>query len=341
MRSWQWVLVALGVLCASQRVAAQATQTSMYPLTPQSGAWLICTKSYTESDLIPEPRILAEELATEIRTRYKMNAFIFNRGAEEQERERKRIATIRQQQADFAKQIGQQLTGQPRIKTMRIPDQYAVLVGAWPDMDAARKALDGIRKLPPPSTKLLDATVSTGPDGKGKGQVTISYVNPFQAAFVVPNPTIPKPKDPDEGKPDPIIFELNEGEELSVLRCRKPWTLVVRVYQGGVTMQASQAPSNGSFISRLGFSRGRSENLLTASALQANGMANSLRNVKEVRIESYVMHTRYSSIVCVGQFDRPDDPALLQLQKTLGNFNVGGIDQLMSLPLPMEIPRKK
>jgi hypothetical protein len=34
-----------------------------------------------------------------------------------------------------------------------------------------------------------------------------------------------------------------------------------------------------------------------------------------MRVEAYVLHTKYSSIVTVGAFDRMDDPALLTMQE--------------------------
>ena len=41
--------------------------------------------------------------------------------------------------------------------------------------------------------------------------------------------------------------------------------------------------------------------------------------------ESYVLHTLNGSLVCVGQFDGPDDPKLLEVQGQLGmiSFDVG------------------
>jgi len=70
-------------------------------------------------------------------------------------------------------------------------------------------------------------------------------------------------------------------------------------------------------------------------------VAEFLRGMKPTSFDAYVMHTRNSSIVCVGSYDRPDDPALLQMQKTIGGLKIGHLDQLMAIPLPMEIPKKR
>ena len=338
-QSGLWLAI---LLLSGPQWASAASATVQFPLTPQSGAWLLCVKSYTG----PSAQALAEELAEEIRQRYKLNAYVFNRGGEELDKEKERIQKIRQAQEDFAKQIGQPLIGMRKIKTTRIEEQFAVLIGGWGEMEAARKALDGIRKFPPPATKFMDAAVTASPAKVGAqggpSRVETVYVNPFANGFVVPNPTIPKAaKDPNDNY-DPLIFELNAAEPLSIFKCRKPWTLVVRIYQGGSVLQSAQpAPESGTFLSKIGLSPQKTENLLTASAMQAHSVAEFLRGMKPTSFDAYVMHTRNSSIVCVGSYDRPDDPALLQMQKTIGGLKIGHLDQLMAIPLPMEIPKKR
>jgi hypothetical protein len=66
--------------------------------------------------------------------------------------------------------------------------------------------------------------------------------------------------------------------------------------------------------------------------------------MKEMNFESYVLHTRHSSIVCVGQYDGPTDPKIEETIGLLGklrSLNVQGADalQLNAQPLPMKIPR--
>ena len=61
--------------------------------------------------------------------------------------------------------------------------------------------------------------------------------------MVVHNPTIlieKKQQDPDVA--DDFLKKLNAGEELSPLRCSKPYTLVVKVYQGLAVMEAPEKP---------------------------------------------------------------------------------------------------
>ena len=153
----------------------------------------------------------------------------------------------------------------------------------------------------------------------------------------------PKPEREDD-KPDPLLKELNAGNKYSALRCSKDWTLVVKVFHG--TTQIGNR-SSGGFLSKLGFG-GNTGEVLNASALQAESLAVVLRD-KQFGLESYVLHTRYSSIVCAGQFDRADDPKMSEVMLTLGKvkeLQLPGVRpedmsffQLNQQPLPMKIPR--
>jgi hypothetical protein len=82
----------------------------------------------------------------------------------------------------------------------------------------------------------------------------------------------------------------------------------------------------------LGF--GRSTDLLTASALQAEEVAKVLHGNS---FDAYVLHTRHSSIVTVGGFDQPNDPRLQQLQRQLANLKIGPIE-CFARPMPMQVP---
>ncbi len=311
-----------------------------YPITPQAGEWLICAKSYIGENA----RTLAEELAHEIRTQYNLPAYVFNRGAEERDREEKRLAEMRKRQEEFLRQLGAVPADQRwRYRTLRIEEQFAVLVGGYPSIEVARKELDKIRKLKPPAEKFMDrAVLVKANENNGNGStIESAWVNPFQTAFIVHNPTIPMEKE-DPNKPDPFLKDLNEGESLSVLKCRKDWTLVVKVYHGQTIVQPKNASST--FLSRLTMG-GNKTDLLSAAAMQARSLAEYLRSMKEMPVEAYVMHTRHSSIVCVGQFDSPEDPKLQQMQKLLANMKITNkektivLDQLSPQPLPMKIPR--
>jgi hypothetical protein len=298
---------------------------------------MICVASYSG----PPSQGLAEELAQEIRAQFHLPAFVFNRSAEEKQREQERIASIRAAQKKYLEEHN--LPGDtrlPPVKTVRIEDQYAVVVGGYKDDAAARKALDDIRKLQP-SEKLQG--VAYVPDAAGK--MHEEAVNPFRGAFVCRNPSVPAEKQAADNQPDPRLKEYNAGESYSLLKCRKPWTLVVKSYRGASIVQSQSTPS--SVMEKFGLTGKKAGDLLNANAKSAHQVAEFLR---KFGFEAYVLHTEYSSLITIGGYDGPDDPRLAQMQQAfvneMGNpkSNVGQLHtkamvQFMAQPMPMAVPK--
>src|SRR5262249_21749186 len=159
----------------------------------------------------------------------------------------------------------------------------------------ARKALECIKKLDPPRSipcALLPSRVEWRSDKNGATQRVEEVVNPFTKSFVVHNPTIQREKPGEEV--DPFLKELNADESYSLLKCKKPWTLVVKDFQGPATVVQSQSTSSKFLDSLLGNHPGV---LLDAGAKQAHEIARVLREA--MHFEAYVLHTRYGSIVTV------------------------------------------
>src|SRR5437868_3415110 len=72
------------------------------------------------------------------------------------------------------------------------------------------------------------------------------------------------------------------------------------------------------------------------AAMNAHELARLLR---EAKLEAYVLHTKFSSVVTVGQYDSLEDPNLRAMQiliKTRLNLT---ITQLFPTPVPMQVPR--
>jgi hypothetical protein len=309
-----------------------------YPITPAAGPWMICVTSF----MGPESGKLAHDMVLELRQQYKIAAYFFNRGEEERKKHELEIQQKRQQQEDNLRRAGLNPADANflRIRTVRIEDQFAVLVGGYKDMDTARKALDDIKKLKPPSERLsatvLHITEPTQAKDSKKTVTEKSYLNPFLSSFVVPNPTVPVQREPE--KPDKFLKELNSNESYSLLNCRKPWTLAVRDFQGAQMIQQPSEPS--SFMEKLKLDDKTSERL-NAAALQAHEVARVLR---QMHFDAYVLHTRHMSLVTIGGFDSPNDPQISQAQRQLAqikslNSNAGLTLMLWANPLPMEVPR--
>ncbi len=139
-------------------------------------------------------------------------------------------------------------------------------------------------------------------------------------------------------KVDPAWKKLNSDEPRSLFKCPKPWTLAVQEYAGAQVIQPTSASS--SFLEKLGFSDNNLGKRLDASAMQAQQVCDLL---KRLGYKSYVLHTRNSSVVTVGEFTGSNDPELLRVQQQLTNFSFkdkmgNEAVKLFARPLPMEVP---
>jgi hypothetical protein len=312
--------------------APAAPAEPIYPVTPAAGPWMICAASYMGPDA-PE---LARQLVLEIRSRHNLPAYIFNHGDEERRKQREEHERLRQL-----------YPGVPiRRRIVRVPEQCAVLVGGYPDMESASQALPAIKKLPLPELKLeagklaYDTMSVYSPNHEHKAtDVKRVPINPFTNAFVTRNPTVPaEPK--QVPKFDPFWKELNADEEYSLLSCPRPWTLVVKEYQGSAIVQPQSGSSN--FLKMLGLGGNKPGEGLSAAAKQAHELAKVLRD-KRLGFTAYVLHTRTKSIVTVGAFNSPDDPELMRTQRQLASLKFSGPNQkdpigLFASPMLMEVP---
>jgi hypothetical protein len=310
-----------GLLLAGLVGAIDADPSKDYAVTPDAGPWMICAASYTG----PEAAGKAHELVLDLRRSFNLPAYVFNRSDKER----------REQEAEH-KRMKELYGPDTKIRTVRIQDQYAVLVGGYKDMDAAHKALLDIKKLKPSDTRLMNvlfAGATPAPDqGKDKkgGVQGASYVSPLMDAFVVRNPTVPQDKK-SEKKNDPFLKTLNADEDYSLLKCKEPWTLAVAAFQGTSVIQ-TETTSSG-FLSKLFGSGGER---LDAGALNAHNLADALRKQK---FEAYVLHTRNGSVVTIGGFPRADDPRMKTVQQEFASrCRFGQQVQLLPQPMPMEVP---
>jgi hypothetical protein len=309
-----------------------------YPLTREAGEWLIAAAHYS----CPDAPELARQVAVILRTRHKLPAYILNHADEERLRVRERFDKFRREHPDVI------LT---RRRTVRIQEQCAVLVGGFKDFDAASAYLKVVRNLPMPELKLgdgrcpYDQVTVFQPDPQNPGQAVPrrTPINPFTTAMVVHNPTIPMPPKVVP-KFDPIWTELNAGEEYSLLKCKRPWTLLIKEYSGTALIVGNPAVKSSTFLSALGFGGDNLGDRLSASAKQAHELARLLRH-KQLGFQAYVLHTRTSSVVTVGAFHGPDDPDLHRTRQRIAALKfsspaaAGDPVGLMADPVAIEIPR--
>ena len=305
-------------------------------VTPQAGAWLVCVASYSG----PNAPDLARQLALQVRERHHLNAYVFNHADEERRQLRKEFERMQALHPDVP----------TRRRTVRLEEQCAVLVGGYKDADAAAAALKKIRALPLPELKLpsgepaYDYMLMTVPDPERK-QMALQRapVNPFTTAMAIPNPTVPQRQ--DRPKFDPFWTKLNAYEDYSVLKCPKRYTLVVKEYIGNTVVQPHSGVSG--FMDMLGLGGHRVGEGLSGAGKQAHALAEFLRQ-PQLGFKSYVLHTRNSSIVTVGEFDQLNGEEMQRLQRQIAklrfsadrnNPNAPDPIGLMAHPAPMEVPR--
>ncbi|HEY7315668.1 MAG TPA: hypothetical protein VH643_40440 [Gemmataceae bacterium] len=306
-----------------------------YAVTPDAGLWMICAASY-QGENAPE---LANKLCTYLRER-RYPAYVLNRGSEE----RKKL----QEDLDRWQRAN---PGVPRRWHLAHPqeEQLAVLIGGFRDVESASSQLKKVRgwdlpnitlKSGKPAFDTYDVYEQAG-EGKKGYEVKRYPINPFHTAFVIRNPTIrQQPK--QVAKVDPFWKKLNADEPRSLFKCPQPWTLAVQEFPGAQVIQPTSA--SGGFLEKLGISDHHLGKRLDASAVMAQQVCDMFR---KLGYKSYVLHTRSSSVVTVGEFASRDDPALLRTQEQLktmsfknGNTNETAF-KLFAKALPMEVPDYK
>jgi hypothetical protein len=338
-------------------------------LKPEHGPYFIMVKSYVrpaqgskaekeaqergEKGLTA--RELAEGLASEIRDTYRVQAFLYEYISEERKAEERALIAARQKAA--TEYVGQlealkqkaQLQGMDfinpdnklRVRTHDHRDQIGVLVGGFQTEADALKALLQLKKWPTPKNEVLldKGLILTTANGKQTSEA--AAINPYAGAFVVPNPAIVKAVQPGGRAAglEPFVVKLNEGRPHNLLKATKPWTLAVKSFTAPV--EIVNKDSDTSLMRKMGMGKGT--DALLAGELQAEALAKALRGMKgsggqSLNLEAFVLHTRNASLVTVGQFDGPDDPALLATKRLLGGITANVSEDQAGLRKAMNVP---
>lgn len=305
---------------------------------PDLGPWMILIHSYEG----PDAPARARQMAYELRNAHKLNAFVFNYVAEAKRKEMERVRVEVEKQRAFAVQHGLPLADEKiRVRSVRIKDQCGVLVGGYADEAAARRALADVKRLSPPNPEkvLLDTLAYAKEDAKA-GKVQDGervYVNPFTRALVAPNPTVKRDRPAEGDKLDvAALRKMNSEEPYSVFGCNKSYTLVVKEFAIPGMLQDRNMSKGNALLAMVGLGKG---DYSDASAQNAHALADILRKQK---LEAYVLHTKYSSLVTIGGFDGENDPNLRSMQN-LWESRLRAESptqlQLFPRPVPMPIPR--
>src|SRR5262249_49573389 len=97
---WAAGVVILGAL--ARHLCAQTELPADYVVTPQVGPWMICVDSFTGDDAAK----MARDMVNEVRSRYRLPAYVFNRGAELRQQQLEEQKKLRDQQEEQLRRLG-------------------------------------------------------------------------------------------------------------------------------------------------------------------------------------------------------------------------------------------
>ena len=253
-------------------------------LTEKNGRWMIFAGSFAG----PGAEQDAQELVAELRTRYRLPAY------------------IHKQHYDYTKRVrgkGLNPYGGPKMMSYRQKgafDEIAVLVGNFATVNdpALQKTLSQIKYARPncltltnedPTTlrfaglRALQKRLNNDTAKKSKG--------PLGQAFVSRNPLLPDEFFVRKGI-EPFVERMNRGVKFSLLDCPGKYTLRVATFRGNVILDQKKVKEVQE--------TGKMESRLADAADKAHKLTMLLR---ERRVEAYEFHDRYESTVTVGSFN--------------------------------------
>jgi hypothetical protein len=313
------------------------------------GHWVIFVMAYSG----PKAPEMARKLVAVMRGHYKWNAYVFNYGAEEKRKEYERVQKIRQEQKDALIKAELDPNVPIRVAAIRIAEQTAVLVGGYKTRDEASAALTILKKLDPNPLKgkvdldtvytvKADRTKSSKAEQLSDGD--IGYVNPFKMAFIARNPHPDVPKDQNGMTPEEELKFLrlvNREEPLTLLQCKKPFTLAVKQYnmQFKTADNTKEANSFLETFNQAFFLKSDKRIWQDHAAHNAHNLAEAFRKRDGLNLEAYVLHAKYCSYVTVGSYDSLQDPQLIAMQNFLDQqFKLDAYRALELFPRPMPMP---
>jgi hypothetical protein len=311
------VVALLAVPTAGSAARVEADPSKEYPITPEAGPFAICVKAYAGDD--------ARELASRLALHLRQNgwtAYVFDYTPEAE-----------RQAKEWIEERYKNVPPEARPhRTIRVQKQWGVFIGGYQSFDSASSDIAKVKKTPePPQGKFIDGGL-VDPTTR-----QVYQLHTYAQCIATRNPTVRVQK-PDPNAPDPAWKRLNEGRPFNLLtQCGKPWTLAVAQFQTSGVVQTRSASNQ--FLDMIGLG-GKQGDLLEANAAQAEEVAKRLH--LQFNYDTFVLHTRSSSIVTVGAYDRQDDPGMVQVAKQLRGARIGldaNAIKFFDTPMPMKVPQ--
>lgn len=296
-----------------------AEEKPAYPLGEQDGPWMVKVASFRGPGAVGHANALAKEL----RESHRIEAYVY--------RFQLQLPDDLKANQEYIQRFKERFGVRPRLpkEYLNAPEvNWVVLAGHFdgPDDRNARRWVKYLKKLIPKSVPehVWDSMRYIKKDG------TKSL--PLYQATLTRNPLLPKNEvdgiDPDTAR---LLWNMNDDEPYTVFNVSAPITIMVKQFVGLSVTDKSKDPS--SIMTKLN-PFAREESLLDKAGPDAILLAGHLR---KMGIEAYVYHGIYSSIVCVGGYQGPDDPRLLDDVRKLESVQVG---ELKLEPIAITTPRR-
>jgi hypothetical protein len=283
------------------------------------GPWMVCVYWYSGAEA---PKF-AHDLCLHLRTNYNLPAYVFTKGLDERKQELQRITEFVQRQRENLAKANLSCDMPLRVPLTRYEIECAVLVGGYKDADGARDALNKLKQLgkqkpmDPTQVKMHYQVIAEQGDQHQQLRGQYVPVDPLQSGMVVHNPTVPVQATSEQNASDmKLLRALNENEPYSLLKCPKPYTLVVKQFSLPVQLE-QEKKKNTSMFDKFSFNWFQ-EKQEDYAALNAHNLAELLRKANK---EAYVLHTKHCSYVFVGNYASKDDPQLKHEQDLLPQLN--------------------
>lgn len=272
------------------RTKIEAEPDNFYPLHEEHGPWMIMATTFSGNGAEEQ----AKELVHELRSRYKLNAYTYQKKFDFSKGTAGRGIDKYGSQLKMKYQRGDSLT------------EIAVVVGDFGSADdpAVQKALRKLKFAQPESLKsnaqdpsnqtlaglrtIQQTLLSDSDDRKARG--------PMGHAFITTNPLLPPEYFVPKGL-DKMVVDMNKGLKHSLLDCKGRYTVRVATFTGQVVIdqkKIKEIESGKKFHSTLDEAADKAHRL--TQALRKEGA------------EAYEFHDRYQSIVTVGSFNTVGAP---------------------------------
>lgn len=312
-----------------------------YWLSEDNGPWMIMACSFSGDQAEQQAR----ELVLELRKRYKLPAYMYEKTFELKSDSAGSRRNYRYQQGERVREV-------------------AVLVGDFPAVDdpRAQEILQKIKCYRPTSLE---------PQGEKSNSLTLAALRsiqqsiltddnekkqkgPMRHAFLTTNPLLPDEYFAPRGV-DKFILALNEGYEYNLLNCPGRYSVQVAHFTGQVILDQREIQAIE-----------RGEKTFRGSLAEAARKAHELTlALRQKGYEAYEFHDRGASIVTIGSFDslgvrRSDgkielDPRIVQIINTFAAEPAPPVPGVPTLgykpktligipfdiqPTPVEVPKR-